>query len=158
MLVFAKTEDAKHRLQDAWDETEKFYLAVVHGHLAKPEDTISTYLAENDQHVVYSTQDRRIGKLSHTAYRVLRETKEFSLLELNLLTGRKNQIRVHLAGIGHPIVGDKKYGHKDGHKYLALHALSVTLLHPYTGEPLTFEARIPAAINQLVGGVAHDLT
>ena len=110
VLVFAKSEEAKFRLQRQWSETEKTYLAVVHGRCRKSEETITTYLAEKKAHVVYSTSDRGKGKLSRTAYKVLKQTKEFALLEVNLLTGRKNQIRVHLAGIGHPIVGDRKYG------------------------------------------------
>jgi 23S rRNA-/tRNA-specific pseudouridylate synthase len=126
----------------------------VYGSLAQSTGTISTYLAENQAHVMYSTTDPRRGKLSHTAYRVLKETPEFSLLEINLLTGRKNQIRVHLAESGHPIVGDKKYGGKDKeHKRLALHALALSFRHPYTGKALTFETRVPGYFNKLVGGM-----
>jgi RluA family pseudouridine synthase len=157
VLVFARNEEAKFRLQDQWDETRKKYLAVVHGKLKKSSDTITTYLAENDALVVYSTADPAKGKLSHTAYRVLRETKDFSLLEVDLLTGRKNQIRVHLAGIGHPIVGDKKYGKGDKtHPRLALHAWSITFNHPYSGKPLTFTAKVPGHISKLVGGVGRE--
>jgi tRNA pseudouridine32 synthase/23S rRNA pseudouridine746 synthase/23S rRNA pseudouridine1911/1915/1917 synthase len=97
VLVFAKSEEAKRRLQDRWEETEKKYLAVVHGNLKKKSDTMTTYLAENKARVVYSTSDHAKGKLAHTAYRVLRETKDFTLLEVDLLTGRKHQIRVHRA-------------------------------------------------------------
>jgi tRNA pseudouridine32 synthase/23S rRNA pseudouridine746 synthase/23S rRNA pseudouridine1911/1915/1917 synthase len=152
ILVFAKSEKAKLFLQGRWQEIEKRYLAVVHGKLEKSSETITTYLAENKAHVVYSTADTRKGKLSHTAYRVLRETKGFSLLEVNPLTGRKNQIRVHLADIGHPIVGDKKYG--KGNKYhprLALHARSIAFKHPFSGKQLTFEAEVPAYFEKLVG-------
>ena len=81
---------------------------MVHGHLAQKEGVITSYLAENKAYVVYSTTDVTKGKLAHTAYKVLKETKQFSLLEINLLTGRKNQIRVHMADKGHPIVGDRK--------------------------------------------------
>ena len=100
-------------------ETEKTYLAVVHGRCQKSAETITTYLAENKAHVVYSTSDPAKGKLSHTAYQVLKQTKDFALLEVSLLTGRKNQIRVHLAGIGHPIVGDRKYGSARQRSYAA---------------------------------------
>ena len=80
---------------------------------------------------MYSTSDPTKGKLSRTAYRVLKQTKDFALLEVNLLTGRKNQIRVHLAGIGHPIVGDRKYGNGDrSHAGLALHARSISFETP----------------------------
>jgi 23S rRNA-/tRNA-specific pseudouridylate synthase len=114
----------KFRLQSQWQNTQKQYLAVVHGRCEKRTETITTYLAENQAHGVYTTTDTRKGKLSHTAYKVLKETKDFSLLEVDLLTGRKHQIRVHLAGIGHPVVGDEHYG-KEHKRYqrLALHAL-----------------------------------
>jgi 23S rRNA pseudouridine1911/1915/1917 synthase len=126
VLVFAKSEEAKLRLQSEWGETEKKYLAIVHGRCQESEATITTYLAENKAHVMYSTPDPARGKLSRTAYNVLKQTKAFALLEVNLLTGRKNQIRVHLAGIGHPIVGDSKYGRaKESHGRLALHARSI---------------------------------
>ncbi len=122
------------------------------------EDTITTYLAENKAHVVYSTTDASKGKLSHTAYRVLKDTKEFSLLEVNLLTGRKHQIRVHLAGIGHPVVGDEKYGKgKETYKRLALHAKSISFIHPFSGKRLTFETGFPEYFNRLVGSKGQDV-
>ena len=108
ILVFAKSEEAKLCLQSQWKETQKKYLAVVHGRCEKRSETITTYLAENKAYSVYSTSDTRKGRLSHTAYKVLKETKDFALLEVDLLTGRKHQIRVHLAGIGHPVVGDQR--------------------------------------------------
>jgi RluA family pseudouridine synthase len=144
VLVFAKTPEAKNALQDHWDEVEKTYLAVAHGLFAEPEGTISSYLAENRAQVVYSTPDSAHGKLSHTAYRVLREGNGLSLLEIRLLTGRKNQIRVHLADRGHPVLGDSKYGRADdGCKRLALHARTLVLNHPTTGQRLTFETPAP---------------
>lgn len=151
VLVFAKSEAAKFRLQNEWPETEKKYLAIVHGRMPKSADTLTSHLAENRAHVVYSTLDPARGKLSHTAYTVLRQTKNFALLEVNLLTGRKNQIRVHLADIGHPVVGDRKYGKADDHyPRLALHALSIFLKHPHTGRPLTFVAKMPYYFQRLV--------
>lgn len=152
ILVFAKTAEAKERLQEQWEKTEKKYLALVHGKMAQKSGTISSYLAENKALVVYSTPHPAKGKLSHTAYRVLRETRDFSLLEVTLITGRKHQIRVHLAERGHPIVGDKKYGKGNrGHKRLALHALSLSFRHPFSGEFMTFETRVPGYFGQLVG-------
>jgi tRNA pseudouridine32 synthase/23S rRNA pseudouridine746 synthase/23S rRNA pseudouridine1911/1915/1917 synthase len=118
-LIFAKSEEAKFRLQEQWKQTEKKYLAVVHGKLEKTSGILSSYLAEDDEYNVYSTSNSAKGRLSHTEYTVLKETKGLSLLEVTLLTGRKNQIRVHFAGIGHPIVGDKLYG-GDEDLYLAL--------------------------------------
>jgi tRNA pseudouridine32 synthase/23S rRNA pseudouridine746 synthase/23S rRNA pseudouridine1911/1915/1917 synthase len=154
VLVFAKTPAAKGYLQERWEEAEKRYLAVVYGKLAAKAGTITSYLVENQAHVMHSTSDTKRGKLSHTAYKVLKETEEFSLLEIRLLTGRKNQIRVHLAEHGHPIAGDKKYGKGDKtHKRLALHARSISFNHPFSGEPVTFEARIPGYFNRLVRGI-----
>jgi RluA family pseudouridine synthase len=153
VLVFAKSEEAKLRLQEQWQETEKKYLAVVHGQCKKRSETITTYLAENKAHVVYSTSDPAKGKLSHTAYRVLRQTKDFALLEVDLLTGRKNQIRVHLAGIGHPIVGDRKYGRRSESGELALHARTIYFKHPTNGEQLAFSAKAPGHFRKLVGTI-----
>lgn len=152
IVIFAKNIDAKLRLQDQWKDTAKRYLAVVHGHWAARSGTITTYLAENKAHIVYSTADRTKGKLSSTGYKVLMQTKDFALLELDLLTGRKHQIRVQLAGMGHAVVGDKKYGKGDrGHARLALHARSISIMHPFTGQRLTLESKVPVYFNQLVG-------
>jgi len=155
VLVLAKSEEAKLRLQDAWGETEKKYFAVVHSRCQKSAETITTYLAENKAHVTYSTSDPVKGKLSHTAYRVRKQTKDFALLEVDLLTGRKNQIRVHLAGIGHPIVGDRKYGSaKEPCTGLALHARSISFTHPFSGQRMTFAAKVPPCFRKLVGSIA----
>lgn len=154
VLIFAKSEEVKEHLQAQWKETIKKYLAVVHGRPAPKQDTITSYLAQNKAYVVYSTTDASKGKIAHTAYRVLKETGDFSLLEVQLLTGRKNQIRVHLADRGHPIVGDRKYGRPgDARKRLALHAKSISFKHPTSGRQMTFETRVPAYFNALT---AHN--
>jgi len=154
VLIFAKNEPAKLCLQSQWKETEKKYLAVVYGHLAEKTGTITSYLAENKAYMVYSTTDTEKGKLAQTAYRVLKETKNFSLLEIDLLTGRKNQIRVHLADKGHPVVGDRKYGKgDDGYRRLALHSKSISFTHPVTGRRLTIEAKVPVYFKELIGAV-----
>jgi tRNA pseudouridine32 synthase/23S rRNA pseudouridine746 synthase/23S rRNA pseudouridine1911/1915/1917 synthase len=158
ILIFAKNIEAKLCLQDQWRETEKKYLAVVHGQCDRKAETISTYLAENKARVVYSTSDTTKGKLARTAYKVLKQTKDLALLEVDLLTGRKHQIRVHLAGIGHAVVGDEKYGKGDrGHLRLALHARSISFKHPFSGTRLTFETKVPVYFNQLVGNVDRRL-
>jgi tRNA pseudouridine32 synthase/23S rRNA pseudouridine746 synthase/23S rRNA pseudouridine1911/1915/1917 synthase len=147
---------AKRKLQANWDKTEKHYLAVVHGIMPKKGGTISSYLAENAAFRVYSTPNPAQGLLSHTVYRVRREHRTFSLLEVTLLTGRKNQIRVHLAEQGFPIVGDRKYGNKsDPHRLLALHARSLAIDHPYSGQRMTFEADIPDHFDRLVPPIAE---
>ena len=152
VVIFAKNIEAKVRLQDQWKDTQKKYLVVVHGQCAKTSGTITTYLAENKARIVYSTLDRTKGKLSTTGYKVLKQTKDSALLELDLLTGRKHQIRVQLAGIGHAVVGDRKYGKEDrDHARLALHARLISFKHPFIEQQLTFESQVPVYFNQLVG-------
>ena len=156
VLIFAKTREAKYKLQNQWKETKKRYLAVVYGRPEKPSGTMTSYLAENKAHRVYATDDPRKGKLSRTTYRVLKETRDFSLLEVDLLTGRKHQIRVHLADHGHPIVGDTRYGGRNrSHKRMALHALSISITHPISGAPCTFETKVPEYLERLVGGLGQ---
>ena len=152
ILIFAKNIKAKLCLQQQWQDTQKKYLALVHGQCRKASEIISTYLAENQAHFVYSTSNRTLGRFSRTAYKVLKQTKDFALLEIDLLTGRKHQIRVHLADIGHPVVGDTKYGKENkGYRRLALHAYSISVTHPFTRARLTFETGVPPYFNQLVG-------
>lgn len=152
IVLFAKTEAAKFRLQDQWDATEKKYLAVVHGHLPEKSGEITSYLTENNAHVVYSTTNKSIGKLSTTIYKVLKITRDFSLLEIDLVTGRKNQIRVHFAETNHPVVGDTKYGNThDRYKRLALHATSISFLHPWSGKRMLLEAKTPIFFTSLIG-------
>jgi len=152
ILLFAKSEQAKIFLQSDWENTTKIYLAAVFGHVSPPEGTISSYLAENAAYNVYSTSDPTKGKLSQTAYTLVKELKGFSLLRLHLLTGRKHQIRVHLAEKGHPVVGDRKYGRgHDSYPNLALHACSISFTHPVSGAQLRFETQIPALFTRLVG-------
>lgn len=154
IVIFAKDERAKNTLQNQWDETEKKYLAVVYGRFPQNSGVITSYLAENAAHVVYSTLNKTLGKLSTTAYRVLKETQGLSLVEVDLVTGRKNQIRVHFAGEGLPIVGDEKYGREhDSHKRMALHAYSVSFLHPWSGKRITLKTEIPSYFTTLVGPI-----
>jgi len=144
VLVFAKSEGAKRYLQDEWAGFHKRYFALVHGALPEKEGVLASYLAENAVHRMYTVTDPRKGKLARTGYRVLRTTANRSLLEIDLLTGRKNQIRVQLAELGCPVVGDKKYGIKArGRKPLALHAASIMIRHPHSKEEMTVTAELP---------------
>jgi tRNA pseudouridine32 synthase/23S rRNA pseudouridine746 synthase/23S rRNA pseudouridine1911/1915/1917 synthase len=146
-----------HRL-DQWKDTEKTYVTVVYGHLSPKEGVISSYLAENARFVVYSTTDAKKGKLAQTGYKVVMENDQFSLLEIALLTGRKNQIRVQMADKGHPVVGDRKYGkEKDSYRRLALHSKSVRFSHPVSGEPVAVEAPVPAYFKELMAGKSSTL-
>ena len=112
IIVFAKNEKAKRYLQEEWHGFKKKYYAVVNGTLPKREGVITSYLAENRAHKMFSVDDPEKGKLARTGYKVLRESKKYSLLEIDLLTGRKNQIRVHFSEKGSPVAGDEKYGGK----------------------------------------------
>ncbi|MDA1043899.1 MAG: RluA family pseudouridine synthase [Verrucomicrobia bacterium] len=144
ILVFAKSEMAKRYLQDEWSGFQKKYVAIVHGRLEKQQGILTSYLAENSIHRMYSVDDPTRGKLARTGYKVLKETSKYSLLEIDLLTGRKNQIRVHLAEQGCPVIGDRMYGERDKSiKRLGLHAVSISILHPFSKEAMTFETTIP---------------
>lgn len=142
IILFAKTPKAKLFLQDKWHEFDKTYYAVVHGSLKEKEGLITSYLAEDSSYKMYSTKDEKKGKLARTGYKVVKETELYSFLEINLLTGRKNQIRVHLADMGNPVVSDKRYGVKEKGK-LALHAGRLTIDHPHSRQKMTFEASMP---------------
>lgn len=151
LLVFAKSEEAKHFLQDEWHGFDKKYYAVIVGTLAEKEGIITSYLTENSAHKVYSVSDPAKGKPAKTGYKVLKESKKYSLLEITLFTGRKNQIRVHFAEKGFPVAGDKNYGEKDaGVKRLMLHSASLTIIHPFTKKKMTFETEIPPYFKALV--------
>jgi RluA family pseudouridine synthase len=158
VMIFAKSAEAELRLKARWKDAVKKYIAVVHGHLARKEGVITSYLAEDKEYDVYSTTDATKGKLARTAYKVLKETKRFSLLEINLLTGRKNQIRVHMADEGHPIVGDRKYGRSvEGYERLALHSKSISFKHPTSGQHMTFETKAPNYFNKLIYKIQDSL-
>ncbi len=152
ILLFAKSEEAKHFLQEHWSQTDKTYLAIAHGTLSEKEGIITTCLVENSAQRVYSTADPAKGKLSRTAYKVMTEAKGLSLLEIRLLTGRKHQIRVHFAELGHPLVGDRKYGVGDGRsRQLALHARGISFIHPFNKRSLSFETAMPEEFSRLLG-------
>lgn len=151
LLVFAKNEQAKHFLQDNWDRFDKRYYAVVHGILAQKQGTISTFLVENSCFRVYSVPDPLKGKFAQTGYQVIKESARYSLLEIKLFTGRKNQIRVHFSEMGHPVAGDKVYGKEDTSlKRLALHSASLTLVHPYTHKEMVFKTEVPSYFKTLI--------
>ena len=151
LLIFAKSKDVQQKLQGNWKAVEKHYTAVVHGSLDEKDGKFASYLAENDSQFVHSTSDAAKGEWSETLYRVVKETPRFSLLDITLLTGRKNQIRVHLSEAGHPIAGDAKYGNKrDRVPRMALHARTLSFPHPHDGRRMVLEAPVPAAILGLV--------
>ncbi len=151
-IVFAKNEDAKQFLQGYWSDFSKTYYAVVHGTFEKKHGIIESYLAENRANKVYSVKNAIDGKYSKTEYTVLKESSKYSLLEIKLHTGTKNQIRVHFSENNHPVVGDKAYGiYEKGVLRLALHAATLEIAHPYTRKMMRFETQMPAYFNTLMG-------
>ena len=150
IIMFAKNERAKHLYQDNWNDIVKkrCYYAVINGKMENKEGTIKSYLKENGN-MVYSVKDRS-GKLAITEYKVLKERKNISLLDINLKTGRKNQIRVHMKENKTPILGDLKYGEKSKLiNRLALHAYKLELVNPVTKKLLTFEINMPNEFKML---------
>ncbi len=151
VLIFAKSPEAQIFLKDHWKSTKKIYYAIVHGRLERKAGTISSYLVEDDDYVMHSTDDSAEGKLARTDYTVVKETDNLSLVKIDLLTGRKNQIRVHFADEGHPIVGDAKYGQSHRNlQHLALHAHSIEFTHPFSGKRLGFKVDVPQYFKKLV--------
>lgn len=150
LMMFAKTRAVQEKMQSNWNEmiTERTYVAVVEGRPEKDSDLITTQLKENAEARVYVVADG--GKDAITRYHLLRTNEKYSLLELNLETGRKNQIRAQMEYIGHPIAGDYKYGAEtDPTGRLMLHAQRLYFIHPETGEEMRFDTRIPDSFKSL---------
>ncbi len=146
VLIFAKNETIKNQLQNSWNDLVKLrsYIAIVEGSVSCSNQTISSYLKENKTKMVYSSTNKKDGKLAITHYQLLSKSKYYSMLQVKLDTGRKNQIRVHMHDIGHPIIGDKKYGATSNPiQRLGLHSQRVEVVHPVTSKLLCFEAPIP---------------
>jgi 23S rRNA pseudouridine1911/1915/1917 synthase len=151
LIVFAKTDAVKRALQGHWELATKKYYAITEGTPKEKTGTIENYLREDDFKRVYTvSKNHPDAQHAVTHYRVLRENGGYALLEVMLETGRKNQIRVHLSGIGCPIMGDEKYGAKsDPFRRLALHAYFLSFPHPATGEPKTFQTALPAPFKKI---------
>lgn len=148
LIIFAKNEHIKHLLQDNWDKVKRKYIAVVEGKVIKKSETIKSYLKENNRFITYSTNYG--GKLAITKYSLLKTSKSYSLLDIEIYTGRKNQIRVQLNDIGHPIIGDKKYGAKTNPLgRLGLHAYLLEFTHPVTKEYLKLESKYPEVFTNM---------
>ncbi len=155
LLVFAKSERVLQKLQNNWRDTDKHYFAVVHGHLENKTGSIRSYLVEDVDQFVHVTKDAAVGKWAETEYAVLKESPRYSALAVTLLTGRKNQIRVHFAHMGHAVVGDRKYGRKEkGVGRMALHAMHLSFDHPFSGRRMVFDSPVPEELVRLVEGLA----
>ncbi|MBP8819512.1 MAG: RluA family pseudouridine synthase [Syntrophomonadaceae bacterium] len=152
VMLFAKNEDIKHSLQDNWKEAvvDRAYIAVVEGQVEKKEGKIRSWLQETKTRLVYSSSSPGEGQEAVTCYKVLETGAGYSLLEIRLETGRKNQIRVHMKDIGHSIIGDKKYGAMTNPiGRLGLHAHILAFYHPVSGELMRFETEVPKKFSQL---------
>jgi len=153
VLVFAKNKDIQLILQENWHTivTRRTYIALVEGKVEKQKDTIISWLYENEKSLkIHSGKEIDGSRKAVTHYRRLKSNEHFSLLELELETGRKNQIRVHLQSIGHPISGDKKYGSLGSPLgRIALHASILAFYHPVTREKLSFEMPAPKAFTKV---------
>lgn len=150
ILIFAKNAIVQNKLRNAWSTyvIERRYMAICEGAPKEPEGEISSYLAENKAMKVYSTRNPDKGKLSVTRYHVNKVNRGFSQIDVQILTGRKNQIRVHLSDLGCPIAGDKKYGaQKNPWGRMMLHNYLLQFIHPVTRENLTFELPLPRNFN-----------
>lgn len=146
LMLFAKSMEMQHLFQQNWNENvlERKYIAVVEGFPKQEEGLIKTYLAENKAFNVYVTNNPNEGELAITAFKTLKKGKDNTLLELELETGKKNQIRVHMQHIGCPIIGDRKYGgHQSPIGRLALHASKIRFTHPITKAEMCFDTGVP---------------
>jgi 23S rRNA pseudouridine1911/1915/1917 synthase len=146
VMMFAKSERIQQALQTTWKDTvkERSYVALVEGAVKRPEGKVSSWLKETSTLKMYSSPHEGDGLHAITHYKLIQANRHFSLLEVKLETGRKNQIRVHMADIGHPIAGDKKYGAETKTVgRLGLHARVLSFIHPTSGELMTFESPIP---------------
>jgi len=151
LMVFAKTEEAKHALQAGWDQVVKKYEAVVEGSLPKAHGTFESDLNESNPFKVYSAPQSAQTRHAVTHFRVLARGHKRTLVELTLETGRRHQIRVHLADIGCPIIGDEKYGAKTNPAHrLALHACGLKFAHPGTQKEMSFESPLPKELARIV--------
>jgi len=153
LLVFAKDEKTKFTLQDYWNEIvkERRYVAILSGEMEKDNGTVTSWLKDNKMYVTYSSMMNNGGDKAITHYKTIKRANEYSLVELELETGRKNQIRVHMQELKHPVIGDPKYGNTDNPLgRLALHAYKLCFYHPITGDLMEFETPYPPAFKKLM--------
>ena len=151
IVILAKDEKTKNKLQENWNEyvTLREYVAVVHGKLKKESDTIIEYLKETKTNLVYVSKDKE-GKEAITNYKLIKENDLYSMVSINIETGRKNQIRVAFQTLKHPIVGDKNYGEKDNENRLYLHANRLKMYYPEIKKDILFETSTPNEFKKIM--------
>ena len=149
VVILAKNKKIKDKLQENWNEYVKLreYTAVVSGHPKKDEDTILQNLSETKTNLVYVSKN---GKEAITSYKVIKKNNNYSMLSIKISTGRKNQIRVALASINNPILGDKKYGIKDKFSRLYLHANRLKIYYPVIKKDILFETQVPVEFKKIM--------
>lgn len=160
VLMMVKNAKLQSALMDNWNSivSKRGYYAVIEGKMKEKSGTITSYLKKNKQNMMYSSKTKGDGQYSITHYKVLAENDKYSLLDVNIDTGRKNQIRVHLGDLGHHIIGDDKYGNPSNPlKRLGLHAYCLELNHPINGKTLKFKAPIPKEFLSLFPNIKLDL-
>lgn len=152
LMIYAKSIETAQILENDWHNIvyDRRYVAVLCGSLNQEGGTIHSWLKDNKAFITYSSPTDNGGKEAITHYHLLEKTKDYSLVEMRLETGRKNQIRVHMKDLGFPVAGDTKYGNgRDPIGRLALHAYRLNFYHPRTGEPMTFETPFPISFKKL---------
>ncbi len=152
LMIYAKDMETEQVLEHNWHEIvyDRRYVAVLSGEMEEDGGTVANWLKDNKAYVTYSSPVDNGGKYAVTHFHTLARTTEHSLVEFSLETGRKNQIRVHSADMGHPVCGDEKYGNGDDPLHrLCLHAYVLCLYHPVTGEAMEFSTMIPTAFSKL---------
>ena len=155
LMVYAKDVQTQQSLINGWQQlvTDRRYLALVEGELESPRGRIQSWLTEDKRFITHSSPVDNGGKFAVTHYSVLEASNGYSLVECELETGRKNQIRVHMADMGHPVVGDFKYGSEiDPMRRLGLHAYMLCFTHPVTGKHLRFETPVPVLFEKCLDG------
>lgn len=155
LMVYAKDVQTQQSLVRGWQElvTDRRYIALVEGELESPRGVIKSWLTEDKRFVTHSSPVDNGGKFAVTHYDVLVSSNGYSLVECELETGRKNQIRVHMADLGHPVVGDHKYGSdNDPIRRLGLHAYMLCFTHPVTGKHMRFETPVPVLFEKCLNG------
>lgn len=153
VLMFAKNENIKNIMQEKWNEivTKRGYFAVVDGELKEKSGTIKNYLKQSNSNLTYITNDKKNSQFAITHYKLVKTNHKYSLVDVNIDTGRKNQIRVHMGSLGNFIVGDDKYGDPtDPLGRLGLHAYALHFNHPITGKQYKFETKIPQQFMSVV--------
>lgn len=152
LVIFAKSESVRDNLQFNWENVKREYIAIVHGNTLE-SGMIKSYLKETKTLYSYSSNDKVNGKYAETYYERLDYNKHYSLLKINILTGRKNQIRVHMKDNDTPILGDKKYGKKDGFRSMMLVANCLDFINPVTRERIHIDIGIPQSYLNIMRNV-----